>query len=72
MRPLQFHLRSLFWLTSLVAVACMIVPPIWHQAVTWIEARRKPVIILVFDGDSIWWPGSEQVTIPPSSSSRPE
>ena len=70
-RP-QFHLRSLFWLTLVVAVGCMIVPPIWRQAVTWIEARRKPVVIRVFDVDSIWWPGSEQVTIPTNSSSRPE
>lgn len=69
LRP-QFHLRSLFWLTLVVAVGCMMAPPIWRQAVALIEAHRKPAVVRLFDGDSVWEP--DGITSPTDSSSRPE
>jgi hypothetical protein len=45
--PLQFRLRTIFWLTTLVAVGCLIVPPIWN-AVAWMVVQDAlPVLLLV-------------------------
>lgn len=56
-RP-QFSLRTIFWLTALVAVACVAVPPLLTDRVTVYGAIAYGLANAVLAGVNCWYIGN--------------
>lgn len=70
-QPFQFRLRALFYVTTVAAVLCLMLPPIFRAVQRHLASQRRPPVQLPIDV-TVEWPNSEiETTLTETTSDYP-